>query len=311
MARSVRTAPSFTYALVFVATALALGCNATNGTGTVFSTGGDGGGGSGAAGGGGTAGGGTAGGGTGGEGGSFIPPDDDGGGIPEPTGPAEVYGHSSSTLYKLNPDTKEVVVIGTFKGCSSVIDLALDADSNIIATTFNGLYRIDKVTAQCTTITSGSYPNSLSFVPKGTLDPNVEALVGYQGSTYVRIDPVSGQVTTIGQIGGGYSSSGDIVSVKGGGTYLTVKGQNCNDCLIEVDPKTGAMVKNWGSVGYGSVFGIAFWAGSVYGFSDSGDLFEITFAADKITTTPIPTMSGLSFWGAGSTTSAPVVPPPK
>jgi hypothetical protein len=59
------------------------------------------------------------------------------------------------------------------------------------------------------------------------------------------------------------------------------------------------------------VYGIAFWAGSVYGFTDAGQLFEITFNQDKITSTAIPTMPGLSFWGAGSTTSAPAVPTPK
>ena len=56
-----------------------------------------------------------------------------------------------------------------------------------------------------------TYPNSLSFVPKGTVDPNVEALVGYNGGTYVRIDTVTGAVTSIGNLGSGYSSSGDIV----------------------------------------------------------------------------------------------------
>ncbi|HQP39411.1 MAG TPA: hypothetical protein PLI95_29715 [Polyangiaceae bacterium] len=70
------------------------------------------------------------------------------------------------------------------------------------------------------------------------------------------------------------------------------------------------MVKNWGDVGYGSVFGLAFWAGSVYGFSDDGDLFEITFDGGKLKTAVIPTggPSDLSFWGAGSTTAAPLTP---
>jgi hypothetical protein len=300
MARSA----SFPCVLVLWATTLALGCTTPDGGGgTVFASGG--GGGSGAAGG---SSGAAGGGGTGGEGGLFIPPD---GGTPDPVAPSEVYGHSATTFYKLDPDTKEVTVIGDFKGCTNVIDIAIDAESNIIGTTFKGLYKIDKATAQCTLITNGTYPNSLSFVPKGTLDPNVEALVGYQNATYVRIDPVSGQVTNLGEIGGGLISSGDIVSVKGGGTYLTVNGPNCFDCLIEVDPKTGSLVKNWGAVGYSAVYGIAFWAGSVYGFTDSGFLFEITFAQDKIISTPIPSMPAPSFWGAGSTTSAPVEPPPK
>jgi hypothetical protein len=60
-----------------------------------------------------------------------------------------VYAHSSNTLYRLNPETLEVQVVGSFSGCSSVIDIALDKDSNIYATTFSGLYEIDSQTAAC------------------------------------------------------------------------------------------------------------------------------------------------------------------
>jgi len=225
---------------------------------------------------------------------------------------SEVFGQSSDMLYKLDPKTKNVSVVGKFSNCGNggVIDIALDKESNLFGTTFEGLWSINKKNAACSKIALGSYPNSLSFVPQGTVDANEEALVGYLGSDYVRIDKNSGKVSTIGGLTGGYQSSGDIVSVQGGSTYLTVKGNECGDCLFEVNPKTGDMVKNWGKVGYGSVFGLAFWAGSVYGFTDGGELFEITFAGGALKTTPIATggPSDLSFWGAGSTTAAPLTP---
>jgi hypothetical protein len=81
---------------------------------------------------------------------------------------------------------------------------------------------------------------------------------------------------------------------------------------VEVNPTTGDLVMNWGKVGYKSVFGLAFWAGKAYGFSDGGDLFEVTIDANGVKTSPIPIPNkpgNLSFWGAGSTTSAPVLPP--
>jgi hypothetical protein len=224
---------------------------------------------------------------------------------------AEVFGQSASVLYRLDPETKMVTTVGPFSGCSSVIDIALDKDSNLYATTSSGLFRVDKATAVCTLVQEGGYPNSVSFVPAGTVDPSAEALVGYSGSTYVRIDTVTGAVTTIGEISGGYFSSGDIVSVKDGGTYLTVNGPGCNtDCLLEVNPATGDLVKNWGPLGYSSVFGIAFWEGSVYGFTNAGELFEITFEQSSVMTSSISVPAGLSFWGAGSTTSAPPVDVP-
>jgi len=234
--------------------------------------------------------------------------------------PSEVWGHGPDTLYRLDPNTKAVTVIGNFSGCSSggVMDIALDAESRLFATTRDALWSIDKKTAVCTRIATGSYPNSLSFVPKGTVDANAEALVGYEGGTYVRIDPQTGAKTRIGSIGGGLESSGDIVSVRGGSTYLTVTGggasgggASCSetDCLIEVNPTTGALIKNWGSIGREGVYGLAFWAGKVYAFDTAGELIEVAFDGGKLTTKVIPVPQSntrLEFWGAGSTTSAPV-----
>ena len=227
---------------------------------------------------------------------------------------AEIYAHSATKLFRIDPDTYNVTEIGVFSNCGTndqMVDIALDENSQMFGTTFYGVNRIDKTTATCTPLRAGpSYPNSLSFVPKGTVDPNNEALVGYFGSTYSRIDTQTGAITTLGVLGGGYISSGDIVSVKGGGTYLTVKGLGCADCLVEVNPSTGALVKKLGSVARTDVFGLAFWGGRVFGFSDGGDLFEINPSTMMTTQVPLPSSLGsLSFWGAGSTTSAPVKPP--
>jgi hypothetical protein len=227
------------------------------------------------------------------------------------TGVALVYAHSADTLYRLDANTKQVAVVGPFTGgCSSVIDIAIDSSSNAYVTTSSDLWKLNLQTAACTNISSGSYPNSLSFVPKGTLDPNVEALVGYNGSEYIRIDTTTGKVTNIGALSGNYVSSGDIVSVIGGGTFLTVKGgpSNCNDCLLQIDPKTGNLIQSYGSVNHADVFGLAFWAGTAYGFDNGGEVFSIGWQSGKLVTTNIPVPNpppGLSFWGAGSTTSAP------
>jgi len=247
-------------------------------------------------------------------GGGFATSTSTGGG--GPMGTPEVFGHSDVQLYKLNPDTKAVGVVGPFSGCDDdVIDIALDKDSNLYGTTYGGLYEIDRKTAVCTLIKSGSYPNSLSFVPAGTLDPNVEALVGFIDDQYVRINSTTGAVTNVGQPwNNDFVSSGDVVSVKDGPTYLTIKdapgsgNTTCGDCLVQIDPKTGSILTNYGSIGYAKVFGTAFWAGSVYGFTDAGQLFEMKVNTGSVVTTPISTPPGLKFYGAGSTTSAPPVP---
>ncbi len=244
----------------------------------------------------------------------------------KPVGPSEVFGHSGKTLYRLDPDTKSVQVIGNFSGCNEgseqVIDIALDEASTMYGTTYTGLFRIDKTNARCTRVTSASgqdFPNSLSFVPKGSLDPASEALVGYVDDAYVRVDTTTGKITTIGRLGNAQlRSSGDIVSVIGGPTYLTVKSTtpsgkcSASDCLVEIDPKTGAITKDWGALNARQdVFGVAFWAGSIYGFTKAGTLFQVQISGGSLTLNEItiparPT--DLSFFGAGSTTSAPTEP---
>jgi hypothetical protein len=229
-------------------------------------------------------------------------------------GEAEVYGHSDDTLYKLDPLTKQVTTVGQFDGCDGMLDLAIDKSGTVIGTTFDGLYWIDKNTAACTEIMQGTYPNSLSFVPQGTLDPNSETLVGYNVTDYVRIDTTTGAITTVttGAITGGYQSSGDIVSVIGGGTFLTIKDLDCDDCLVEVDPATGVIITNYGDIGQSKIFGLAFWGGSAYGFTSGGTLFEINFDMGTVSTTILAVPGApadLKFWGAGSSTSAPIAPP--
>jgi hypothetical protein len=226
-----------------------------------------------------------------------------------------VYAHSATELYSVDPTSYAMTDIGPFTGCGGLenecaaIDLAIDGNMNAYITMPNGLARVDLSTAACQVIVKGavSYPNSLSFVPAGTLDPAVEALVGYRGGIYERIDTCSGEITTVGSLPSGYSSAGDIVSVKGGGTFLTVGGNECNDCLFQVDPTTGSMIKNYGNLKHYNVWGVAYWAGAVYGFDDQGNVFTVTWDGTKIVTSDIAvTPTDIAFYGAGSTTFAPV-----
>lgn len=246
------------------------------------------------------------------------------------TGPAEVFVHSSNTLYKLDPDTKALTKVGTFTGVTgSVVDIALNADGDMYGTTNDALYQIDKTTGASTKVGAGGtgkYPNSLSFAPKGTVESDREVLVGYLESDYISIDPETGETDVIkpNALGEGLVSSGDIVSIREGDflTYLTVKpldSQDCtgecakckdNDCLFEVDPATGEKISNLGTTNRSKVFGLAFWAGTLYGISSDGKLFEIDPTKSPLSTgvknISIPGGLGtIAFFGAGSTTSAP------
>ena len=129
--------------------------------------------------------------------GSTLDVNNGGAGAGAPVG--EVYGHSNTTLYKLEPYSKTVSIVGTFDclGNAAALgggmwDIAIDKDGHMVGSMNNGLgagamVTIDKTTAHCTVFKAGSYPNSLTYLPAGTLLPNSEALVGYNRDAYVQI----------------------------------------------------------------------------------------------------------------------------
>ena len=60
-----------------------------------------------------------------------------------------VYGHSATTLYKLDPKTKVVTPVGAFDCSSQVTDLAIDEASHAYATSFSAFCSLDLATAKC------------------------------------------------------------------------------------------------------------------------------------------------------------------
>lgn len=244
-----------------------------------------------------------------------------------------VYGHSARTLYELEPFSKTVTRVADFDcaaavnvdGGSGMWDIAVDRDGNMVGVLAVGinqaeLVRIDVATGACETITTGRLPNSLTYVPAGTIEPDREVLVGYDRSRYIRIDPDTGDTSEIGSLNPGaggklWESSGDIVSIINGPTLVTVKpalsGNDApSDHIVSVDPVTGRVTAIIGDTGQPRLWGLGFWAGTAWGFSENGSLVEIDLAVGAGSVVPIGgDTAELSFWGAGTTTAAPVEPP--
>jgi hypothetical protein len=249
-----------------------------------------------------------------------------------PPAPGKVYAHSDSTLWLLEPISKQVTMVGAFDcvgtTVGSMVDIAIDRTGKMTGSagiSFNNalggaLVSIDPTTARCTVLTRGpDLLTSLTYVPAGTLDANVEALVGYADDKYVRVDPATGALTQIGPLNNAASggvtwvSSGDVVSIKDGGTYLTVKAQGANtsaggDRIVQVDPRTGALMRVIGPTGSDDVLGLGYWGGIAYGFTLAGTLIQIDLMTGAGTPIPIPgAPTDLAFYGAGTTTVAPII----
>ena len=230
---------------------------------------------------------------------------------PLPSDLGTLYAHTSSTLYKLGATGFQL--IGGFKydkNGGEMTDIALDENGALFGVTFNDLFACDKATAACKWLAGLPQSfNGLTFVPKGTVKPNVGALIAIANSgSWNLVDVVGGKatITPLGQYGGGMGSSGDAVSVEGVGTYATVTAiMAFSDKLVQVDPKTGAVLKTVGDTGVSGLWGVAWSAGTLYGFGSNGKVYAIDLKTGKATpSNALQVPPNVSWWGAGVSTRA-------
>jgi hypothetical protein len=220
-----------------------------------------------------------------------------------------VYVHSYWNLYKVDPDTLALDLIGPFGWPAGyeqemMTDLAVDKDNNITAISFGNVFAVDRDTAACTFLASlsGTFVG-LSFLPQ--ID-DTEILIGStQDGGVWQIDPTDGSSVQVGDFGGVMESSGDIVSVAGFGTVATVKNASTNDYLARIDEANGYAATIIGNTNYPDIWGVGFWRGQVYGFVATNQFVLIdvnTGAANFV-------LLGPENWtGAGVTTRAPIEP---
>ncbi len=91
-------------------------------------------------------------------------------------GTGRMFSHTSDTLFLFEPIKHVLTKIGEFDCLNAgddVLDIALDRTEQMYGTTRQAFIKIDPLTAKCTKIKDGlgsiPFPNSLSFVPAGTV----------------------------------------------------------------------------------------------------------------------------------------------
>jgi len=199
--------------------------------------------------------------------------------------------------------------VGPFQwpnGPDQMTDIAIDRNGVMIGVSFDSVYKVDPMTAQATLLSSsldGTF-NGLSFVPAAALgETGDDVLVGTRGAdgNVFRIDPMTGAATVVGDMGA-FMSSGDLVAVDGFGIAQTVVGSS-HDQLARLAAGSFAATPI-GDTGYGQIWGLAFWKGKVYGFTNGGQFVLIdpnTGSAQLVSD------NGEAWWGAAVTTIAPVI----
>lgn len=223
-------------------------------------------------------------------------------------GTDRVYAHSGTALFKVDPDTLLVSKVADFGWPAlpdQMTDIALDKLGRMIGISFDKVYSVDPDTAQCTYLAPLSRQfNGLSFIAPEVAEGQEYLMATALDGSVFEINPQTGQSRTVGSFGGGLTSSGDLVSVKGFGTVATVKlPMGSSDWLAKVDPVSGS-AQVIGETGFGDVWGLGFWKGKVYGFCEGGDFILIDVQSGAGT---LVSPSANAWWGAGVTTEAPLI----
>ena len=247
---------------------------------------------------------------------SAVPHDS---GPPLPTNPGPPLAYVVSGRFWTFDPTNGAWSGGTAlpaNNCPALDELAVDPFGALFAIGNNAsaLYRVDPTTLMCTAIgPAGTYPQSLAFAPRGTLDPYFEVLVGYAANgDYVRIDTTTGAqtVVTAGALAG--LVVGDLVNVGPKG-YVAVNGGSCGtgDCIWEISFTTGkAVAPGLASAKLPStthVTGLAHWSGKLQAFCGPDEVFSLdpTNAAGATARSGPSGYVNVVYRGAGSRTIAP------
>ena len=156
---------------------------------------------------------------------------------------------------------------------------------------------------------------ALSFLTPLESPDGTEMLVGATNAgAYYEVDRTDASTRLLGSYPDGWSSSGDIVSVDGLGTFATLRRMDYpGDVLARIlFARDGtSTVSVVGAIrspteDFRQIFGLGYWGRDMFGFSNSGQLIRIdrmTGAAEVVTTST----GSSQFWGAGVTTQVPVL----
>jgi hypothetical protein len=194
---------------------------------------------------------------------------------------------SDTALYGLSLPGGTVHLIGPTGG-HSLTDVAIDPSGHLFGVSDLFLYSVEPMTGTPTMIAPvAEYPNALGFGSDGTL---------YAASAYsiFTIDPATGAETPFAPFPVDYMSSGDL-AVIGRTLYASAAGGSEDElATLDLDSLAGNVV---GPIGFGCVWGLAAYAGTLFGFTCMGEIVQIDVTNGKGTLVSSP---GEAFAGAAT-----------
>jgi len=246
-----------------------------------------------------------------------------------------MYAHSREELFAISPGSLKLKVLGKLsfdKGIpdneKSVNDIAMTSDGRLFAITKTFIYEVNFKTVKATKVTQVQGATKLPPMVALTFEKSGKLLGSNIDGSLYRIYYKSGTgkpqgtVEKLGEYGSGMGSSGDLVAIKDGSIFgVTHKGSGAtkdNNKMIKVRLPGGSVNKNSLALagcplGHGKVWGLAYWAGTIYGFTrgDNKDAKMISIKPNGGDVTKTCTVKEIKtypyqFWGAAVTPLAPL-----
>lgn len=202
------------------------------------------------------------------------------------------YAQTSSDLYLVDPFKKTATSVTSVPG---LFDLDTHPDGTLYGITSSTLYEFDEVNDQWNQV--GSLGTPITTNPNGlAIDTQGTAYMTASNEVFT-VDLSTGAATSIGNMGGGYNSSGDCVINKDDTLFMS-SNHTSTDSLILIDT-TDASGREIGVTGYSDIYGLTAAWGKMYGLTGSGQLIEIDSGNGQATL--VHTFAGKSWYGAAST----------
>jgi hypothetical protein len=216
-----------------------------------------------------------------------------------------IYVHTSSTLYRLNPFTYDLTLIGSFGIVDEMTDLAERADGKLIGTTRTDLYLVNATNGSATLLADTLYTDvvALTYLSDGRLMAADITGNVYEINLNLNNFPplVLLSYGTIGSYGSGQSTAGDLFSVDDltmwGLTKSGGSASDTNNALMIVNNVNGVGTQK-GLTGFGQLWGAVYSHHRILAFSSMGEVVEINPSNGAGTLKR--THAGIVFFGAAS-----------
>ncbi|MBT6178071.1 MAG: hypothetical protein HOI23_12550 [Deltaproteobacteria bacterium] len=204
-----------------------------------------------------------------------------------------VYAHTASTLYEVEPFLGTITEISTVPG---LFDFDTSTEGILYGITPSSLYVYDEETVTWSIVSSIS---GMAGTANGFAIDSTGRAFATSGSNAYSVDLTTGTFELVGNMGSQFNSSGDCVVDKSDGLFMTSNGTGATngDDLVQINTTTGAATVV-GSTGFSGIYGLTAAWGNMFGFTGSGQL--ILLDSETYSGTLLHQFPGLSFYGAAS-----------